>query len=109
AERYDLLVIDHPHMGTVNETGCLVNLEEYISVEDLAMFSKQSVGPSFQSYHYKNSLWALPVDAACQAAAYRPDLLEAEMLPGTWDGVVNLAERLASKNKFIGVAMCATD
>lgn len=109
ANRYDLLVIDHPHMGTVNETGCLVNLEDFLSIEELAMFSEQSVGPSFKSYRYQNKLWALPVDAACQTAAYRPDLLMNMSLPATWHEVVEMAAKLRTQNKFVGIALCATD
>ena len=47
------------------------------------------MGPSFESYHYDGRLWALPLDAATQIQAWRPDLLEAPA--SGWDEVMALA------------------
>ncbi len=109
AKRYDLLVIDHPHMGSVHESSCLVNLEEHLSKEDLYLFDALSVGPSFQSYHYNNHLYALPVDAACQTAAYRSDLIGDRLLPSSWADVIELSNNLKAQNNWIAVALRATD
>src|SRR5688500_5450464 len=61
ADNYDLLVIDHPHAGTVSSAGCVVNLDNYLSAEELNLFKLESVGPSFLSYRYNGRQWALPV------------------------------------------------
>jgi multiple sugar transport system substrate-binding protein len=93
AKRYDLIVLDHPHMGTAARDGCLVPLNKYISPLTRATLQQESVGKSYQSYLFDNELWALPIDAAAQVAAYRPDLLERlqHPVPGTWDDVIALA------------------
>ncbi|MCA9878354.1 MAG: extracellular solute-binding protein [Thermomicrobiales bacterium] len=75
AARYDLIVLDHPAMGDVAQVQCLVNLADHAGPLDLPELEADTVGPSLASYAYAGGLWALPVDAACQVAAYRPDLL----------------------------------
>jgi len=92
-KRYDLVVLDHPHMGTAVEAGCLVPLDRYIPTDVLAELHRNSVGKSYQSYVYDDQLWSLPIDAAAQVAAYRPDLLERlnSPVPRTWDEVSALA------------------
>ena len=48
-----------------------------------------SVGPSFRSYTYAGRQWALPIDAAAQVQAWRPDLMARPAK--TWDEVMALA------------------
>lgn len=109
AQKYDLLVIDHPHMGTVDRSGCLLDLKLYLSAPELDLFQTESVGPSFGSYNFNGKQYAIPVDAACQVAAYRPDLLTAPLLPVVWADVINLSGALRRKKQFIGMAFCPTD
>src|SRR5690606_28536630 len=109
SQKYDLLVIDHPHMGTVDQSGSLVNLKEHLKAAELQVFESESVGPSYNSYNYKGKLYAIPVDAACQIAAYRPDLLDSAVLPTTWQEVLSLSELVKSKKQYIATALCATD
>jgi multiple sugar transport system substrate-binding protein len=94
ANRYDLLVIDHPFAGVAARTGCLLALEKYLPEEFLHELAQQSVGPSFGSYHYGGHQWALPVDAAAQVSGYRADLLKAagRTVPRTWSDVIELAK-----------------
>ncbi len=75
AAKYDLMVIDHPSMGEAVAHESLVNLEEYGALLGLEELAEDSVGLSFESYRYQGGLWALPLDAAAQVAAFRPDLL----------------------------------
>ena len=89
AREYDLILIDHPHVGTAAEAGSLVPLEEYLG-DAIVALRDASPGKSFESYEYGGHLWALAVDAACQVACWRPDLLEGP--PETWDDVIRLAE-----------------
>ena len=93
AKRYDLIVLDHPHIGTAARDGYLVSMSKYISPMTLAALQQESVGKSYQSYLFDHQLWALPIDAAAQVAAYRPDLLERLRcaVPRTWDDVITLA------------------
>lgn len=68
AQSYDLIVLDHPHVGLIAETGSLLPL---VQPDD---GKAGSLGGSLESYVWKDELWAYPVDAACQVAVKRPDL-----------------------------------
>lgn len=76
ARDYDLIIIDHPHVGAVVQEGCLLPLDELAPSEALTQLAAETVGKSFQSYFYKGHQWAVPVDAAGQVQALRPDLLK---------------------------------
>jgi len=93
-EQYDLLIIDHPWVGCAAVTKCVLPLNEYLSKENLEDQLINSVGYSHPSYIYKNSQWALAIDAATPAASYRKDLLEKNgiALPQTWEDVLVLAK-----------------
>ena len=95
AERYDLLVIDHPWTGYAAERGLLIPLDEVLPSEVIEDQRASAVGPSFGSYCMQGALWALPMDAATPVASYRPDLFAdgAAPLPETWNDVVALARR----------------
>lgn len=79
ARRYDLIVLDHPHVGVIAESGCLTPLP---MPSDAA-----SIGGSLESYIWGGQLWAHPVDAASQVAVMRPDLRAAQ-LPN-WQAVLD--------------------
>jgi multiple sugar transport system substrate-binding protein len=108
ARAYDLIIIDHPHSGTAAATRPVIALDEVLNKQILDHLSMNSVGPSFKSYWYADHLWALPIDAACQVASFRRDLLP-QPLPQSWNNVFQLANDLKSKKQFIGMALCATD
>lgn len=89
ARRYDLIVIDHPHVGQITREHSLLPLDLPDRREALDTLAHQSVGPSFESYRYGGRIWALPVDAATQVQAWRPDRIK---VPATdWDQVLELA------------------
>jgi multiple sugar transport system substrate-binding protein len=92
AADYDLLVIDHPHVGDAAAAGCLVAIDEAVPAAQLRQLAAQSVAGSLRSYVTDGRLWALPVDVAAQVSAYRPDRLPGEP-PASWAGVAGLAER----------------
>ncbi|MDA8291288.1 MAG: extracellular solute-binding protein [Actinomycetota bacterium] len=89
ADRYDLLVIDHPHVPLVAASGLLVPLDEQDRSAELAVLESESVGQSFASYRFEGHVWALPVDAAAQVSAHRPDLISEP--PSRWEDVLELA------------------
>ena len=91
AARYDLMVIDHPSMGDVASAGCLLDLEPHRAVLEVDRWADDVAGRSLASYRYGGALWALPIDAACQTAVYRPDLLGQRPVPRTLAGVRELA------------------
>lgn len=89
AAQYDLIVIDHPHVGQAAREGCLVALDETGHAAELALLASQSLGHSHESYQWGGHQWALAIDAAAQVAAYRPDMLSE--VPATWPHVLELA------------------
>jgi multiple sugar transport system substrate-binding protein len=106
---YDLIIMDHPHVGTAVSKRCLLPLDELLDQNTINDWKANSVGPSFASYHCENHLWALPIDAACQVSCWRADLLNGLPVPERWHEVFTLAEVFRPKKQFIGMALCPTD
>src|SRR5690606_38336178 len=91
AQRYDLLVLDHPHLGDALATDSIRPLDELFDAEQLAQWSDAAAGPSMASYRMDGRLWALPLDAATQVTVRRLDLVSEPAR--TWDDMVALADR----------------
>jgi multiple sugar transport system substrate-binding protein len=108
AATYDLLVIDHPHTGLAAATGCLTPFDNHLSASTLGELAAQSAGESHASYTYYGSQWALALDAACQVAVYRADLIEQPALD-TWEAVVRLGETVRQRGRTIAHPLGATD
>lgn len=91
---YDLLLVDHPFMGIVAESGLFVPLDENYPKEYLEELANESVGASYASYNFKSHQWALPIDAAAQVSAARLDLVESGgySVPATWSQVLELSK-----------------
>lgn len=89
ARAYDLIVIDHPHVGQITAENCLAPLDVPGREAERTAMAEHSVGRSYDSYSWAGHQWAFPIDAATQVMAYRPDLLPAP--PRTWDEVIALA------------------
>jgi multiple sugar transport system substrate-binding protein len=90
-EKYDLLVIDHPHIPVAAEEELFTPLNGRGFDAELATLAKQSVGRSHESYQHLGQQWGLALDAAAQVAVYRPDLLDSP--PRNWPEVIALAEQ----------------
>lgn len=88
--RYDLVVLDHPHVGEALAGNCLRSLEDVFGDATVQALEAESIGPSLRSYRFGGAHWALPLDAATQVMAVRADLLEAPV-PELWDEVVALS------------------
>lgn len=97
ADRHDLLVIDHPHLGEAIASNALQPLDVLFDEATLAAWRTGSVGASYASYECGGRLWALPVDAATQVMAARADLCRDASgdiaLPDSWHDVLALARR----------------
>lgn len=93
ADRFDLLIIDHPMAGDAEQQQALLDLLPMLSPQQVADFKEDAIGNSFLSYVYRDKLFALPVDAAAPAASFRPDLLQRHGFepPRHWDDVLDLA------------------
>ena len=95
AERFDMIVIDHPFAGYAAAHPVLVPLDEYLPEAYLADQRANTVGASYESYVQGGHLWALPIDAATPVASARLDVLERHdaVVPQTWDELLALARR----------------
>src|SRR5690606_20502147 len=50
--RYDLVVLDHPHVGEALEGDYLQPLEEVFDEATIERLRCESIGPSLDSYHF---------------------------------------------------------
>lgn len=91
ARAYDLIVIDHPHVGQITAERCLEPLDVAGRESERAALSSGSVGQSYPSYTWQGRQWAFPIDAATQVQAWRPDALGAP--PSRWSEVLDLARQ----------------
>jgi multiple sugar transport system substrate-binding protein len=89
AERYDVIVLDHPHLGDAIAAEAIRPLDTLFPAEFLAAVQRDAVGPSAASYTLDDRLWALPLDAATQVAVSVPELVPTS--PRTWAEVADLA------------------
>jgi multiple sugar transport system substrate-binding protein len=92
--RYDLVVMDHPHLGTAVLRNCLQPLDEWLSAASIERLAAMTVGSAFQSYYYGGRHWALPIDVATQVMALRLDVLGARPVPTTWTEVLQLSKEV---------------
>lgn len=92
AQRYDLIVLDHPHLGEALAQGALQPVDQLFSADEVTAWRTTSVGPSAESYVMDGQLWALPLDAATQVSI-RSD--PAIPLPDSWSEAVELATEVA--------------
>lgn len=109
SKQFDLIIMDHPHVGVAEASQCLLPLNDLIDSSILKAIKISSAGPSFESYNYHGKQWAIPIDAAMQCASYRADLMQNESLPTSWEEVFTLAKTLAAKKLYVGMALCPTD
>lgn len=108
ARSYDLLLIDHPHVGQIASSATLRPLNDLLGEDVLGELAQQSAGPSHSSYLFKGQQWALAVDAATQLSAFRPDLYE-EALPQAWAQVQEVLSDLARRGLKSVMPLCPTD
>jgi multiple sugar transport system substrate-binding protein len=92
AADYDLLVIDHPHVGDVATADCLVAIDTVASDGEVGQLAADSVGGSFAAYLWDGHVWAVPVDAAAQVSVYHPGRLPGGP-PASWAAVADLAQQ----------------
>jgi multiple sugar transport system substrate-binding protein len=89
ARAYDLIIIDHPHVGQITNEKCLLPLDVGGREAERKALADGSVGASYPSYNWQGRQWAFPVDTATQVQAYRSDLLP--IAPKTWREMLALA------------------
>jgi multiple sugar transport system substrate-binding protein len=103
AKSYDMIILDHPFCGDIAASGCLLPVDDILSGEALDAF----VGPSRETYVYAGKTWAVPVDAACQVAVSRPDLMAKldEKAPADWTALLALGRRASQRNMKLAIGL----
>ncbi|MBD1555849.1 hypothetical protein HC752_02710 [Vibrio sp. S9_S30] len=84
ADLYDLLVIDHPHLGQAIESDCLQPLDAHLSPLWLEGLKDRCIGKTAHSYWLDNHCWALPLDASSQIMAYRSESRDTTLAINGW-------------------------
>ncbi|WP_233838844.1 extracellular solute-binding protein [Paraburkholderia sp. ZP32-5] len=94
-EQYDLIVLDHPHLGEALAQNCLQPLDTLFTREALQRIERDSMGLSYASYRMAGCQWGLPLDAATQVMAARADLLARAdaAVPTQWHDVLAMSRR----------------
>ena len=98
-ESYDMVIIDHPFIGSIAKGGCMVPLDTVVPATFLAEQERHSVGPGFRSYAFAGHQWALAIDGAAQVSAYRPDLLKRP--PQNWNQVAKLIDDDKTRRRVV--------
>lgn len=103
ARSYDLIILDHPFCGEIAKSKCLLPLDDVLTGELRSAF----VGPSLESYAYEGQVWALPVDAACQVAVSRPDLMARldAAPPRDWSGLLSLGRKAVHHGMALAIGL----
>lgn len=89
----DLVVFDHPMVPQAAAAGSLLALDIVADELQIPLVVPETVGASGDSYVWGGHTWGLAVDAACQVAVARVDVLEqlGVNVPVTWTEVLALA------------------
>lgn len=92
-DQFDLLVVDHPFVGTAAAHRVVLPLDQHLPASFFDEQARGSVGYSHASYRFDDHQWALAIDAATPVSSYRPDLINRYELdlPQTWDDLLALA------------------
>ncbi len=103
ARSYDFIILDHPFCGDIAASKCLLPLDDVVAGALRSAF----VGPSLETYSYAGHIWALPVDAACQVAVSRPDLMVRlhAAPPDDWSALIALGRRAARQGMKLAIGL----
>ena len=103
ARSYDMIILDHPFCGDIAASKCLLPLDDILAGDARSAF----VGPSLETYVYEGKTWALPVDAACQVAASRPDLMERldATAPKNWAALLDLGREASRHGMKLAIGL----
>lgn len=94
AEKYDLIVLDHPSIGFAYEKNILLPLQDKLGDEFIKNQKENSVGKSFESYTYNEQQLALAIDAAAPIAFYNESKMNKNdiPLPKSWQEIIEYAK-----------------
>ncbi|QDP95962.1 carbohydrate ABC transporter substrate-binding protein [Microlunatus elymi] len=88
AAQYDVIILDHPHLGDALRHHALRPWDDLVPSSKLDALADDCVGPSLASYRMNGRTWALPLDAATQVSVRVPELVGDS--PADWAQVASL-------------------
>nr|WP_272213962.1 extracellular solute-binding protein [Marinicella sp. W31]MDC2879904.1 extracellular solute-binding protein [Marinicella sp. W31] len=91
AKAYDLLIIDHTHLGRLTQGKCLLPLDIEGREDARREVERGAVGATCQSFHFRDRQWAFPIDASAEVMAFRHD--RAPEVPADWEALMHLARK----------------
>lgn len=111
ADRFDMIVFDHPFVGQAHARGLLANLTPHIGAAERRWLDEGALGASWRSYHWQGAIYGLPIDAAAQVAAWRPDLLAraGARPPATFAQLLTLCRDLRDHRLWAAITGCPID
>jgi multiple sugar transport system substrate-binding protein len=111
AERFDMIVFDHPFVGQAEARGLLADLTPFITPDQRTWLDEGALGASWESYRWKGGIYGLPIDAAAQVAVWRPDLLAkaGRHPPATFEQLLRLCGDLREQGLWVALTGCPTD
>lgn len=89
ARRYDLIVMDHPHVGDAIASGAILPVETLYDRAVLDGLQADVLPVVWNSYVANGQTWALPIDAATQVTVWRSGVLERAL--ESWSDLLDLA------------------
>lgn len=103
ARSYDMIILDHPFCGDIAASRCLLPLDDILAGDTRKAF----VGPSLETYVYAGHVWAVPVDAACQVAVSRPDLMAQlnAAPPKDWRALLDLGRSASHQGMKLAIGL----
>ncbi|HEX6092280.1 MAG TPA: hypothetical protein VFZ07_02950, partial [Dongiaceae bacterium] len=98
-----MVILDHPFCGDIAASRCLLPVDDILRAEPRQAF----VGPSLQTYVYAGKTWAIPIDAACQVAVSRPDLMARLGIPAPsdWAQLLELGSGAARQGLKLAIGL----
>lgn len=101
AKPYDLVMLDHPWIGTLIQHNYLRSWNEMAGAAYVDEIRERVVAPSLETYELDGHLWALPIDAACHSGLIRRDLIDVDELPRDWSQMASWArDRSGSSRSY---------
>lgn len=96
--RYDLIMYDHPWVGTLVDNDWLVAIDAAIGSQASRDVMERIVPPSAESYCVDGSYYAFPLDAACHVGISRTDIIDTAAIPPLWEELATWAKAVKSKS-----------
>lgn len=105
--QYDLIMIDHPFVGEARVKDLLRPIETVLPESFIQNQREAHIGPTYESYAFGGTHWALPIDAATQVSAYNSNQMSHSDIPSCWSDFIEIMSTSFRSNVLW--PLCQTD